>query len=402
MKNKNQVLSNVNKVYSDQNPSTYFNSISKKNINLLFNNKKNFLIEKLKLPPRIFKNSELLDLGCGTGQNTINYDWKGAKCTLVEYDKKSFIEAEYLFKKYAKNKFELINKDLFKFKTNKKFDFVISNGVAHHTSNVVKNINLAIKFLKKGGFFILGLGETNGFFQRNLQRYILYSLTSDTSEIIRLSKLFFKEHLIRAKKYGGRSIKEIIYDTYINPKIDTLSFREIEALFKKNNLYLYSADEDVFDLKKIHGFNKSYFKLKEKSKLDNKNFLLNSLVNFSYRGNFEKSLDKNLKLLDQISNIQNNISLKISDQSVQDFKKINLDKNLKAYENEIEKLEKVDIINKKNTLKFILEVKNIFKILKINNKRNKITQLQKAIKNSDRLFKGYSGKGMNYFVGMKS
>ena len=38
---------------------------------------------------------KLLDLGCGTGQNTINYDWKGARCTLVEYDKKSYIQAHY-------------------------------------------------------------------------------------------------------------------------------------------------------------------------------------------------------------------------------------------------------------------------------------------------------------------
>ena len=103
---KSKVLLNVNKVYSEQNPSTYFDVVNKKNLNLLFKNKKEFLIEKLKLPSRIFKNSERLDLGCGTGQNTINYDWKGAKCTLVEYDKKSFIEARNLFKKYSKNKLQ--------------------------------------------------------------------------------------------------------------------------------------------------------------------------------------------------------------------------------------------------------------------------------------------------------
>jgi 2-polyprenyl-3-methyl-5-hydroxy-6-metoxy-1,4-benzoquinol methylase len=398
---KSKVLLNVNKVYSEQNPSTYFDVVNKKNLNLLFKNKKEFLIEKLKLPSRIFKNSELLDLGCGTGQNTINYDWKGAKCTLVEYDKKSFIEARNLFKKYSKNKFAVINKDLFKFKTKKKFDFVISNGVAHHTSDVVKNINLAIKFLKKDGFFILGLGESNGFFQRNLQRYILYSLTSDTNELIKLSKLLFNENLNRGKKFGGRSINEIIYDTYVNPKIDTLSFSKINSLFKKNNLYLYSADEDNFDLKKLHGFNKSYFRLKKGSKFDDKDFLFNSLVNFSYRGNAEKSLNKNLSILNRISIIQDNISQKINDQSQKGFKKLNLDKNLKIYEREIEKLEKIDIINKRNILKFISEVKNIFKILNGNDKKNKIRLLKKAIKRYERLFKGHNGKGMNYFVGMK-
>lgn len=398
---KNNVLLNVNKVYSEQNPSTYFNNTSKKNLNILFKNKKNFLIEKLKLPTRVFKNSELLDLGCGTGQNTINYDWKGAKCTLVEYDKKSSIKAKNLFKKYSKNKFKVINKDLFKFKTNKKFDFVISNGVAHHTSDVVKNINLAIKFLKKDGFFILGLGESNGFFQRNLQRYILYSLTSDTNELIKLSKLLFSENLNRGKKFGGRSIKEIIFDTYVNPKIETLSFKEIEHLFKKNNLYLYSADEDNLDLEKIYGFNKFYLRLRKGSKLEDKNFLFNSLVNFSHRGNDDKILNKNTDILNQILKIQNNISQKINNQSVQGFKKINLSKNLKIYEDEINKLKKIDVINKKNMLEFILEVKNIFKILDLKDKKTKIKLLKKTIKKNTRLFKGHCGKGMNYFVGMK-
>ncbi|WP_440692183.1 class I SAM-dependent methyltransferase [Candidatus Pelagibacter sp. HIMB1695] len=398
---KDNILLKVNKVYSEQNPSKYFNNTSKKNLNILFRNRKNFLIEKLKLPTRLFKNSELLDLGCGTGQNTISYDWNGAKCTLVEYDKSSSIQARNLFKKYSKNRFKVINKDLFKFKTSKKFDFVVSNGVAHHTSDVVKNINLAIKYLKNDGLFILGLGESNGFFQRNLQRYILYSLTSDTNELIKLSKLLFNENLNRAKKFGGRSIKEIIFDTYINPKIETLSFKEVESLFKKNDLYLYSSDEDTFDLKKIYGFNKFYFRLKTGSKLENKSFLFNSLVNFSYKGNSDKILNKNIDLLNQILKIQDNISKKINNQSVKGFKKIKLNKNIEIYEEKINKLEKIDVINKKNIFQFILELKNIFKILNLKDKKTKIKLLKKTIKKNSRLFKGHCGKGMNYFVGMK-
>ena len=401
MNEKNKILLNVNKIYNEQNPSNYYKSISRKTIDNIFEIKKKFLIEKLKLPPKVFKNSELLDLGCGTGQNTINYDWKGARCTLVEYDKKSYIQAQNLFRKYAKNKFRIINRDIFKFKTKKKFDFVVLNGVAHHTSDVAGNINLAIKFLKKDGILILGIGELAGFFQRNLQRYILYSLTSDISEITKLSKLLFKENLLRGKKYGGRSVKEIIYDTYINPKIKTLSFKDIQNLFNKNKLYLYSSDEENIDFKTIHGFSKSYFRLIKKKKFNNKEFLFNSIVNFSYSGKPEDSLDKNLKILDQISNIQYNISKKIDDQSIERYKKLNFDKSLSNLKNKISKLQKIDIINTKNHIKFISEVQNIFIILKDKNKKNKIKKLQIAIKKYDRLFRVYNGKGMNYFVGIK-
>lgn len=81
MNHKNKILTSVNNVYREKNPSSHI-KINKKNIENLYQIKRKFLIEKLKLPPKIFKNTELLDLGCGTGQNTIHYDWAGAKCTL--------------------------------------------------------------------------------------------------------------------------------------------------------------------------------------------------------------------------------------------------------------------------------------------------------------------------------
>ena len=90
------------------------------------------------------------------------------------------------------------------------------------------------KITQKGGFFILGIGETNGFFQRNLQRYILYSVCKNENEIIRFSKLLFKNHLNRAQKFSGRTKDEIIYDTYLNPKINTLSLIFFNFLRKTN------------------------------------------------------------------------------------------------------------------------------------------------------------------------
>ena len=92
------ILKDVNKVYKAQNPSTYVSKVNAKTIKEITDKKKIFLLEILKLPPKVFENSELLDLGCGTGQNTIQYDQMGAKCTLVDYDKNSIMEARRLFK----------------------------------------------------------------------------------------------------------------------------------------------------------------------------------------------------------------------------------------------------------------------------------------------------------------
>ena len=404
---KNKILLSVNKVYKEQNPSSYFSLPNKKNINQIVHNKKKFLTEKLKLLPKIFKNSELLDLGCGSGQNTINYDWAGAKCTLVDYDKNSTVMAKNLFTKYARNSFRVINKDLFKFKSKKKFDFVISNGVAHHTSDVVKNIKLAINFLKKDGILILGLGETNGFFQRNLQRHILYSLSKNKDEIIKFAKLFFSENLIRAKKYGGRTVSQIIYDTYINPRIDTLSFNEIKKLFKNNRLNIYSSDEDNLSHRESDLFENYYYSMKQKKNENKGNlleqtFLLNTLINFSSLETFSKLKNRNNTILKKMSYIQNKLTKLIKNQTLKRTKVLNVYGLLKSYKKTVSQLKKIEIIDKERTLAFLDEVSDIFNILNSKiDKINKIKKLNIAIKKNKLLFKGRNGKGMNYFVGIK-
>ena len=397
---QNKTINNVNKIYSKQNPSEYLQNLNKKKIEIFINNRKKFFLERLKLPCKIFQNSNLLDLGCRSGQNTIFYDWNGANCTLVEYDKKSFLNAKNLFKKFSKNNFKIYNKDLFKFKSKKKFDFVVSNGVAHHTHDIKENIKIAINFLKPGGMLILGIGETNGFFQRHFQRYILNNLSSDEEDIIKLSKYLFKENLQRGKKFGGRSEKAIIYDTYLNPKIETLSFDEVKKLFTKKKLYLYSLDEDCLDLETFYDTNNKQFSLLSKNKgyFPKTNFLFNSINNFSLTK--EKSLNFK-KNLNKINKIQNKLTNSFNNQSFNNIKKTNFYRLIKEYLRKIKDYKNIDLIDKKNLIQFINEINSTLKILKIKNKKNKIKKLKNILKKHKLLFRKFNGKGMNYFVGFK-
>ena len=60
-------------------------------------------------------------------------------------------------------------------------------------------------------------------------------------------------------------------------------------------------------------------------------------------------------------------------------------------------------MNKKKILDFLNEINLIFNVL--NSKRNKISKIRKlkiVIKKNKFLFKGRSGKGMNYYVGVKA
>ena len=398
-----KIIDQVNEVYKEKNPSTYIKDFDKKKIKLLIDNRKKFLLEKLHLPPRIFKNSELLDLGCGSGQNSIFYDWYGANCTLVEFDKKSFLNTKKLFKQFSQNKTTFINNDLFKFNTKKKFDFVISNGVAHHTHDIRKNINHAAKFLKKDGILILGIGETNGFFQRHLQRHILFNVAKDHDDIIKISKLLFKENLLRAKKYGGRSEDEIIYDTYLNPKIQTLSFDQVQNIFNRNKLSLYSLDENEFNIENLYGNNSKQYKVifKNKKKILNKDFFLNSIINFSLSEESRKFKSRDMQKINKVNRMHNNLTDMFNDQTPNNHKLKEIDNFLKIYKNKIKNIKKIDLIDKKNLILFLNETQNILNILKFKNNKIKIAKLYSAIKNNKKLFRKLNGKGMNYFVGIK-
>jgi SAM-dependent methyltransferase len=398
-----KIIDQVNEVYKEKNPSTYIKDFDKKKIKLLIDNRKKFLLEKLHLPPRIFKNSELLDLGCGSGQNSIFYDWYGANCTLVEFDKNSFLNTKKLFKQFSQNKTTFINNDLFKFNTKKKFDFVISNGVAHHTHDIRKNISHATKFLKKDGILILGIGETNGFFQRHLQRHILFNVAKDHNDIIKISKLLFKENLLRAKKYGGRSEDEIIYDTYLNPKIQTLSFDQVQNIFNRNKLSLYSLDENEFNIENLYGNNSKQYKVifKNKKKILNKDFFLNSIINFSLSKESHKFKSRDMKKINKVNRMHNNLTDMFNDQTPNNHKLKEIDNFLKIYKNKIKNIKKIDLIDKKNLILFLNETQNILNILKFKNNKIKIAKLYSAIKNNKKLFRKLNGKGMNYFVGIK-
>jgi len=397
------VIEKLNSVYKQKNPSTYLKNYN--DLGKFIKNRENLLL-KLKLPKKVFLNSNLIDFGSGMGLNTITYSVLGAKCRLIEYDKRSVKFSKELFKKFAKNKYKIINKDIFKAKETKKFDFVVSNGVAHHTKDPFLNLKICIKCLKKGGFFILGIGETNGFFQRNLQRYILYKLADNNEEIVNFAKKLFNKHLKRSKKYSGRTVDEIIYDTYVNPKINTLSLIDILKFFNKNHIDVYSFYGNKKPLNKFLDNEITQFKLtnskknKENKKLLNLN--LHDIENFSLSNNKNsKSNNQIYSQLDQLNKSLNEFTSNINDLEFGKIKNINF-KKIKDLNDKMKKIKKIDIINKKHNLSFLNECYYLFIILNSKKtKKNKYSEIKKYLSRCEVLLRGLNGTGMNYIVGYK-
>lgn len=401
------ILSEVNKVYSEKTPSKYFDD--EVWLPKFIENAKDFLL-KLKIPPRAFLNSTLVDFGCGTGQKSLVYDQLGASCTLIEYDKKSIEMAKNYFNKYASNPYKFIHSSLFDANIEKSaYDFVLSSGVAHHTSDPVKNLELCCDALKPGGMLIFGIANKSGFFQRHLQRLIIYSISESKEDIVKFSKILFKESLERSVKYGGRTIDAIIWDTFLNPKIYAFGTQEIINCFNSKNLELYSSYRDLKIAQTTLQPSDNYHKNMSDPNI---NARLDSEITPIYISDFEdltksNNLNINNRALDQFHQLLpyfNAITDEINDLSFDNYK-INVDdflSNVRSYQSVLRDFEKIHIIDIPHNDQFMEEVCLILDILKNNKaKLEKLSEIKAVIENSKHLFRMFNGVGMNYYCGYK-
>lgn len=399
--------SEVLKVYKKVNPSVHF-ILNKKDFNYREKIKENIFENLLKFPKKMFNDEELLEFGSGTGDTSIYYSKWGAKLTGIEMNKDAVTRCKKIYAKYHKKKdYKFINQSLFDYKKKKLFDIVTADGVLHHTNNPKLGFKNLCDSLKPKGYLIYGTNLSSGRFLRNLQRYILfkYSIKKfnriDHKEIERLARKFFKSHLDRAKKFGNRSIKAIIYDDYINPKIKSYNLQETLEMFKKNSLTLYSAwppisfssagqthnlaDTDKQFLKSpllIDQLELEWtFKVKNDQEIDD---LMNDQL---------KSFKKQFKDITIVSREFSNID-------PYNFKQIN-QKELSKVKNIKDYLKNDSLRNIQNNISIDLvnEINSLYSLILLNTNEDK---MKKFLDNAKFLFKGYSGVGINYFICKKN
>lgn len=200
--------------------------------------------DRLKLPPQLFRGAIVLDLGCGTGEQDLLYAEWGACLILVDGNEISTAQAARYFQQFGREEqlFSIQTKSIFDFETEEKVDIAICEGVLHHTDDPGGGFDRLVKSLVPGGFVVLQLAFDSAFFQRALHRLILDVLTDgQQNEVEKVAKILFKDTLERARRFGGRSIDQIVYDFYTNPKHKGIDVREIFNWFQKHGIQYYSS-----------------------------------------------------------------------------------------------------------------------------------------------------------------
>ena len=190
---------------------------------------KNTFLKKLK--EFIGFNKLLIEVGSGTCQLS-NYLAIGTNNQICAFDtslKSLTLGKEFANKNDIKN-IQFIRGDVFdEIFEKESFDFVLSNGVLHHTKNPAKAFSNIASYLKKDGYILVGLYNKIGRARTILRKYLF--------------KIFGKNLLLKLdpvlRKFKNTSEDKIqawIRDQYLHPLESTHTFDEVLEWFKLNNI----------------------------------------------------------------------------------------------------------------------------------------------------------------------
>ena len=210
---------------------------------------RNFFLKSLKNFIGFKKN--VIEVGAGTCQWS-NYLAIGTNNNVCSFD--SSLNSLKIGRGFAKknniNNVSFVRGDIFdQIFNDETFDFLICNGVLHHTKDPYLGFVNIIKSVKKNGYVVIGLYNKIGRLRTKVRKY-LYKILG--KRIIK----FIDPVLRKTRKDSHDKINAWIKDQYMHPVESTHSFDEILKWFDRNNIefinsipkfsFLNTQDEDFF------------------------------------------------------------------------------------------------------------------------------------------------------------
>jgi ubiquinone/menaquinone biosynthesis C-methylase UbiE len=176
--------------------------------------------------------SNVLEVGCGTGQMSIALSRYARHIYGIDLSKNSLIEGKKFINSNNIKSVHLFRMNIFKlFFEENTFDVIISNGVLHHTYNPKLAFSKLVRVLKPGGIIVIGLYHRYG---RIIQK-IRQSLINNFGDSFKFLDKRFREKISDKKKYAW------FLDQYKNPSETTHTYLEVLNWFKDENIEFLSS-----------------------------------------------------------------------------------------------------------------------------------------------------------------
>ncbi len=180
-----------------------------------------------KLDDEIGYGTSILEVGCGTGQLSLFLSRSNRNIFAVDISNSSLKLGENFRRKHELNNVFFMKMDIFdlKFKQNT-FDFVIGNGVLHHTKNAKKAFRCLVEVTKPRGIIVIGLYHKYG--------RILTRVKQKLAKIIGDKVSYFDKSSRKMKSKAKR--KAWVQDQFMNPHETLHTPNETLKWFDENNV----------------------------------------------------------------------------------------------------------------------------------------------------------------------
>ncbi len=237
-------------------------------------NRRSALYRTLGLTPKLFQNRELLEVGPGSGYNSIvSASFGPARYTLLEPNPTGFQAMLKLFEKHHQNhqlKKEALhfhNLSLENYPGQESYDIVLCEGLMAGLNNQENFLGQLDKRLRSGGILVLTCSDPVSMLFESCRRYLARLMlaradlsleTGDDSakKSSRLEKQVdlleecFSSHL-QSLKGRSRPIRDWILDNLLNPAADSASAHNAFSLLQALNIlgkhyYFYHSSPNIF------------------------------------------------------------------------------------------------------------------------------------------------------------
>jgi|LakMenEpi03Aug12_release.lakeMendotaPanAssembly.Ray.scaffolds.fasta_scaffold149011_3 SAM-dependent methyltransferase len=285
----------------------YINKIKKQRFNFYF---------KIGLLPENFKNKEILEFCPGTGYNAyyLLKFTKIKKITLVDINPTSIEQIQNTLKKFI-NKI-IHKKDITKFYTIKKFDYVIIENALSSTAFFSKPdlvFKKMIKFLKPNGSIILTVSDDVALFSERL-RYLHSKLIlkniNNKNNLNFAKKILSQEFKSHLKTLGNstRSIEDWVTDNLLSRYLNKKNFSFLKLYKCINKKLILKNMSPNLNFPDYEWYKKFDIKMNNIKFYKNYNLQRINLMHNEEKFNVNDNLNLNKKIINLVLKISNLIS----------------------------------------------------------------------------------------------
>lgn len=212
-------------------------------------NRRHLFLEKLQLPPRLFRDTQLIEFGPDSGENALVFAQWGATCSLMEPNGQALPFIRHYFERYGLGSWlaRLEQKSVEEFASDpdsgERYDFVIAEGFAYTVKPESVWMQLFARLLKPDGFLVFYfLEKTGSFFD-----LFLKVIQSRMKQLTGLGSVDCARRVFQTKWDSIphiRTLESWTMDVLENPFIRLRSFNDTSDLYRglrAEGLSLYAS-----------------------------------------------------------------------------------------------------------------------------------------------------------------